>query len=162
LTTLDYIYAKMFKFRESKVRQLEWLMDYRALKVLEAQINSCIGGFWLPFNLFGMMMATVVCTSLVLRVHPGLTMSVVCGSTATLTLVFQFILTYFASNSTFLSEDALKRQKKNCTTRLATKELRSCRSFGMKSGSFRIIDRDAMLIVMMANVNYTISVLLTL
>jgi hypothetical protein len=152
----------IFKFRESQLPEREWLKDYRVLKVLEAHINSCIGSFWFPFNLFGLMMITLIGTCLVIRVHPGLTMSVVSGSTAVMMLVFQYILTYFASNSTFFSEDALKRQKENCTTRLVTKELRSCRSFGMKSGSFRIIDRDAMLIVMMANVNYTISVLLTL
>jgi hypothetical protein len=155
-------YASIFNFRESKVRQREWLKDYRTLKVFEAHMNYCMGGFWLPFNLFGLMMATVAGTSLVLRVHPGLTMSVICGSTAAMTLVFQFILTYFASNSNFYTDDAIKSHKQNCGTRLATKELRSCRSFCMKSGSFRILDKDAILIVMMANVNYTISVLLAL
>jgi hypothetical protein len=140
----------------------EWLKDYRSLKVLEAQINSCIGGFWLPFNLFGLMMISVAGTCIVLRVHPGLTMSGICGLLASITLVTQFIITYFASNSAAFSEEAIKLQWKKCGRRLEFKALRTCKPFGMKSGAFRILDREAMLIVMMANVDYTVSVLLAL
>jgi hypothetical protein len=139
-----------------------WLRDYRSLKVLEAQINACIGGFWLPFNLFGLMLINVACTSLVLRVYPGFTMSGICGIVACISFVTQFILTYYSSNSAASSEEAIKLQLKKCKDGLEIKALRACKPFGIQSGSFRILDRKAMLIVMMANVDYTVSALLAL
>ncbi len=116
----------------------------------------------MPFNLSGLMMITVACTSLVLRVHPGLTMSAICGVLASICFVTQFLETYFASNSAAFSEEAINMQLRRCKIRLEFKALLTCKPFGMQSGSFRILDREAMLIVMMANVDYTISTLLAL
>ncbi len=74
----------------------------------------------------------------------------------------QFIMTRFASNSAAFSNGAIERQRSNYGTRLEINELMACKRFGIKSGSFRILDRDAMLVVMMANVDYTISLTLAL
>jgi hypothetical protein len=138
------------------------LRQYRSLQVLEAQINSCIRGFWLPFNLLGVLALTVVCATLILRVHPGLTMSGICGIVASSALTTQLLITYFASNIVSFSEEAMQQQWKKCRKRLELKELMACKPIGMKSGSFRILDRETMLIIMMANVDYTVSLSLLL
>jgi hypothetical protein len=140
------------------------LRQYRSLQVLEAQINSCIRGFWLPFNLFGVLTLTVVCATLILRVHPGLTMSGICGIVAACALMAQFIFTYYGSNIVAFSEVAIQRQhlKLKCKKKFMLKELMACKPVGLKSGSVRVLDRDAMLIAMMANVDYTVSLLLVL
>jgi hypothetical protein len=130
--------------------------------VLEAQINFCIGGFWLPFNLFGLMLIVVASTSLAIRVHPGLTLTGMCIMMSCFLLVVQFVIMYFTSNSAAFSEQAIARQKRKHNTTFDSKALLSCKTFGIQCGSLWIIDREAMRIVMKANVDYTISAILTL
>jgi hypothetical protein len=77
-------------------------------------------------------------------------------------LVVQFAIAYFTSNSAAFSKQAIARQKKKHNTKFVSKALSACKTFGIQSGSLRIIDREAMRIVMKANVDYTISAILAL
>jgi hypothetical protein len=155
-----HVFPSLNPDRDSDLSEEEWLKEYRSLKVLEVQINSCLRVFWLPFNLFGVMLMTVISTVLVFRIHLGLTMTGVFSTLAFISFVAQFHITYFASNSAAYSKEAIKLQRKKHNNRLESKALLACKPFGMKSGSFRTLDKEAMLIVMMANVDYVISSLL--
>jgi hypothetical protein len=138
----------------------EWLKDYRALQVLEAQVNSCMGGFTVPFNLFSLTCVVVTYTTLVVRIHLGLFLSSVCFVVACTNFIIVFLVTYLASNIAASSEKAIALQRKRCKVRSEFQVLLACKPLGLQSGSFRILDRDAMLTLMMANVDYTVSALL--
>jgi hypothetical protein len=138
----------------------EWLKDFRALQVLEAQVNSCMGGFMVPFNLFSLTCVVVTYTTLVVRIHLGLFLSWVCFVVAFSSLIIQSLITYLASNIAASSEEAIALQRKRCKARRGFQVLLACKPLGLQSGSFRILDRDAMLTLMMANVDYTVSALL--
>jgi hypothetical protein len=138
----------------------EWGKEYRALKVLEAQINSVIGGFRMPFSLFCITCSVVVCTTLVLRIHLGLTPRLVFSLLAAISFFAISLLGYFASNSAVASDEAIARQRKRCRSRRDLRVFLAFRPFGFKSGSFRTLDRDASLTLMMANLDYTVSAIL--
>ena len=116
----------------------------------------------MPFNIFGCMVMTVTGYTTAIRMQPGATMSctlLVISSTA---FISQFTIAYLASNSSKFSKLAIQRQRRISTAQNATKSLTSCREFGIKSGTFRVLDRNALIIIMMANIDYTISFLLAL
>jgi hypothetical protein len=139
----------------------EWLKDYRALQVLQAQVNSYMRGFVAPFSLFFVSCILVTYTTLVVRVHLGLALSAVCGLVVCIVVIALFIFTYFASNIAASSEEAIERQWKRCKNRREFKALLASKPLGIQVGSYRILDRDAMLTLMEANVNYTVSALLS-
>lgn len=105
-------------------------------------------------------MITVLGYTILIRLHPGLTMGSCLLVLSTICLVSQFIITYYASNSAKFSAIAISNQKRTSTNRLVLKSLISCKEFALKSGSFRVIDKMALIIVMAANIDYTVSLLL--
>jgi len=128
-------------------------------------MNTCFGTAWVPFNISGFMLITVMSSTVIIRVHTGLAMGGIAGSLAATCFLGQFVMTYFASNSAEFSKMAILQKRKmssnsNYDHKHLLKSLKACKEFALKSGSFRIIDREALKIVLMANIDYTISFLL--
>ena len=108
------------------------------------------------------MMMTVTGYATAIRVQPGPSMSGCLLVVATTALISQFMLAFLASNSPKSSKLAIQRQRRISPSESAIKSLTSCREFGIKSGTFRVLDRNALLIILMADVDYTISFLIAL
>jgi len=105
------------------------------------------------------MLITVLGYTILIRVRLGVVITNLSLVLASITFVSQFIITYYASNSAEYSKLALLRQMKITRSEVMKKSLKSCRKFGLKSGSFRVIDKEALKIVIMANIDYTVSLL---
>jgi len=106
------------------------------------------------------MIITVLGYTMVIRVHPGFAMISISLVLATITFVSQFVITFYASNSAKYSKLSISNRMKKPSNIIFQKSLLACRKFGLKSGSFRVIDREALKIVLMANIDYTVSFLL--
>jgi hypothetical protein len=114
----------------------------------------------MPFSIFCITCTVVACTTLVLRIHVGLTPRLIFSLLAAISFFAIFLLGYLASNSAVASEEAIARQRKRCRSRRDLRALLASRPFSFKSGSFRILDRDASLTLLMANLDYTVSAIL--
>jgi len=114
------------------------------------------------------MSITVMSFTLIIHVQPGILMSGIAMALAICTFFGQLVMTHFAANSAQYSKQAVMEQERRISltdkyllSSTYFKALKGCKEFALKSGSFRVLDREAVKIVMMANIDYTISCLLT-
>src|SRR5207244_4273381 len=89
-----------------------WKSNYQAMKVLEAQLNACLAGFWVPFILSAHTCISVFAITIILRIHPGPTLSTVAGIHSVGALAYIFILSYMASNCACFSKLDIERQRR--------------------------------------------------
>ena len=148
--------------RYSKDEEFEtWLRDYNCCKLFETQLNQCVGRVWIPLSISLLTILTVMSNVVAIKLDLGISVVFIGISVSVVAFSFLVIIVFTSAIVLDSSQKGI-RNKQNFWPRCkySRKRLKACQPLQIKSGPFKILDKEASRVVLSANVNYTASLLL--
>jgi len=140
-----------------------WLHFYKMSELVETQLNECFGKIWLPLIILTLMIVSIMSNIVAIKLHLGISITLVGVGISGAGFLFLFLLFYIPSSTVSQSTSALRlrlNETRINRQKYVMKSLLACKPLAVKSG-FRVLDRVALTIMVAANIDYTVSLLLT-